>query len=123
MFGRVRWSVEAAQGDPESSDADVQDVLITLVGEVALNYVELKTLQSQLDVAEENLKTQQKRCSSPNGALQSAGQPPRRRAGAKHMTANLISSSVCAKRWAVGGRAWRLVRREGAGFSSMSMDR
>ena len=59
IFGRVRRSVEAAQGDLEASEADYQDVLVTLVAEVALNYVDARTLQSQLQVAEENLKTQQ----------------------------------------------------------------
>jgi outer membrane protein, multidrug efflux system len=59
IFGRVRRSVEAAQGDLEASEADYHDVLVTLVAEVALNYVDARTLQSQLQVAEENLKTQQ----------------------------------------------------------------
>lgn len=59
IFGRVRRSVEAAQGDLEASEADYQDVLVTLAAEVALNYVEARTLQTQLQVAEENLKTQQ----------------------------------------------------------------
>lgn len=59
IFGRVRRSVEAAQGDLEASEADYHDVLVSLVAEVALNYVEARTLQAQLDVAEANLKTQQ----------------------------------------------------------------
>jgi NodT family efflux transporter outer membrane factor (OMF) lipoprotein len=58
IFGRVRRSVEAAQGDLDASEADYHDVLVTLVAEVALNYVEARTLQTQLEVAEENLKTQ-----------------------------------------------------------------
>ena len=59
IFGRVRRSVEAAQGDLEASEADYHDVLVSLVAEVALNYVEARTLQTQLDAAEANLKTQQ----------------------------------------------------------------
>jgi NodT family efflux transporter outer membrane factor (OMF) lipoprotein len=58
VFGRVRRSVEAAQGDLEASQADYDDVLVSLLAEVALNYVEARTLQTQLQVAEENLKTQ-----------------------------------------------------------------
>jgi NodT family efflux transporter outer membrane factor (OMF) lipoprotein len=58
VFGRVRRSVEAAQGDLEASEADYQDVLVSLLAEVALNYVDARTLQAQLQVAEENLKTQ-----------------------------------------------------------------
>jgi multidrug efflux system outer membrane protein len=59
VFGRVRRSVEAAQGDLQASEADYQNVLVTLLAEVALNYIEMRTLQSQLTVAEENLKAQQ----------------------------------------------------------------
>ena len=58
IFGRVRRSVEAAQGDLEATEADYHDVLVSLVAEVALNYVEARTLQTQLEVAEENLKSQ-----------------------------------------------------------------
>lgn len=59
IFGRVRRSIEAAQGDLEASEAEYNDVLVTLAAEVALNYVEARTLQMQLEVAEENLKSQQ----------------------------------------------------------------
>ncbi|HSQ13597.1 MAG TPA: efflux transporter outer membrane subunit, partial [Candidatus Deferrimicrobium sp.] len=58
VFGGVRRSVEAAQGELEASAADYQDVLVSLVAEVALNYVEARTFQTQLQVAEENLKAQ-----------------------------------------------------------------
>jgi NodT family efflux transporter outer membrane factor (OMF) lipoprotein len=58
VFGGVRRSVEAAQGDLEASAADYQAVLVSLFAEVALNYVEARTFQTQLQVAEENLKAQ-----------------------------------------------------------------
>jgi NodT family efflux transporter outer membrane factor (OMF) lipoprotein len=58
VFGGVRRSIEAAQGDLEASAADYQDVLVSLFAEVALNYVEARTFQTQLQVAEENLKAQ-----------------------------------------------------------------
>jgi len=58
VFGGVRRSIEAAQGDLEASAADYQDVLVSLLAEVALNYVEARTFQTQLQVAEENLKAQ-----------------------------------------------------------------
>jgi NodT family efflux transporter outer membrane factor (OMF) lipoprotein len=58
VFGGRRRSIEAAQGDLEASVADYQDVLVSLVAEVALNYVDARTLQAQLQVAEENLKAQ-----------------------------------------------------------------
>ncbi|MBN2467673.1 MAG: efflux transporter outer membrane subunit [Deltaproteobacteria bacterium] len=58
VFGKVRRSVEAAQADLEASREDFRDVLITLVAEVALNYVEARTFQTRLTVAEANLSTQ-----------------------------------------------------------------
>ena len=58
VFGGVRRSIEAAQGDLEASAADYQAVLVSLLAEVALNYVEARTFQTQLQVAEENLKAQ-----------------------------------------------------------------
>lgn len=58
VFGGVRRSIEAAQGDLEASAADYQAVLVSLLAEVALNYLEARTFQTQLQVAEENLKAQ-----------------------------------------------------------------
>jgi NodT family efflux transporter outer membrane factor (OMF) lipoprotein len=58
VFGGVRRSVEAAEGDLEARIADYQDVLVSLLAEVALNYVEARTFQTQLQAAEENLKAQ-----------------------------------------------------------------
>jgi len=58
VFGGVRRSIEAAQGELEASAADYQAVLVSLCAEVALNYVDARTLQTQLQVAEENLKAQ-----------------------------------------------------------------
>lgn len=58
LFGGVRRSIEAAQADLEASREDFRDVLVTLLAEVALNYVETRTFQTRLAVAEANLKTQ-----------------------------------------------------------------
>jgi len=58
VFGGVRRSIEAAQGDLEANVADHRDVMVSLLAEVALNYVEARTLQMQLQVGEENLKSQ-----------------------------------------------------------------
>lgn len=58
VFGGVRRSIEAAQGELEASAADYHDVLVSLVAEVALNYVDLRTLQEQLQVAQDNLREQ-----------------------------------------------------------------
>jgi NodT family efflux transporter outer membrane factor (OMF) lipoprotein len=59
VFGGVRRSVEAADATIEATVEDRRDVLVTLLGEVARNYIDLRGFQRQLAVARANLKTQQ----------------------------------------------------------------
>jgi len=59
VFGGVRRSVEAAEADIEASLEDRRDVLITLLGDVAQNYIVLRGRQRQLDITQANLKSQQ----------------------------------------------------------------
>jgi NodT family efflux transporter outer membrane factor (OMF) lipoprotein len=59
VFGGVRRSVEAAQANLEATQADLHNVLVSLLAEVALNYVELRTFQARLSAANANIKTQQ----------------------------------------------------------------
>src|SRR4051794_40085542 len=58
IFGGVRRSVEAASADIAASEENHRDVLVTLLSEVARNYVELRGLQRQRQVAQANLQTQ-----------------------------------------------------------------
>src|SRR5262245_46892487 len=58
VFGGVRRSVEAAEADLEAWVYDRGDVLLTLLGDVARNYVELRSFQKQLDVTVKNLHAQ-----------------------------------------------------------------
>src|SRR5262245_38493998 len=58
VFGRVRRSVEAADATVEATVEDRRDVLVTLLGEVARNYIDLRGFQRQLGVARDNLKRQ-----------------------------------------------------------------
>lgn len=58
IFGGVRRSVEAAEANLQSSQEDWCNVLVSLFAEVALNYVDVRTYQARLAVAEANLKTQ-----------------------------------------------------------------
>jgi NodT family efflux transporter outer membrane factor (OMF) lipoprotein len=51
--------VEAAEADLQASREELRGVLVSLLGEVALNYVEVRTIQSQLRIAQSNLKTQE----------------------------------------------------------------
>lgn len=55
VFGGVRRSVEASQADLEASQEDLRDVYVSLLAEVALNYVEVRTFQDRIVVAEATL--------------------------------------------------------------------
>jgi NodT family efflux transporter outer membrane factor (OMF) lipoprotein len=59
IFGGVRRSIEAADADMQSSREALRDVLVSLLAETALNYVEVRSAQTQLAVAESNLAIQQ----------------------------------------------------------------
>lgn len=58
LFGRVRSSVKAAKATNAAAEANVQDLLITLQAEIAVNYLELRGAQAQLTVARENAGNQ-----------------------------------------------------------------
>jgi len=60
VFGGVRRSVEAAEAHVQFAVEDHRDVLVTLVSEVALNYIELRGFQQELVIARNNLEAQQK---------------------------------------------------------------
>lgn len=59
VFGGVRRSVEAAEATIEATQYSQRDILVTLLGDVARNYIELRGAQRRLAVARDNLKTQQ----------------------------------------------------------------
>jgi multidrug efflux system outer membrane protein len=58
LFGGKRRSVEASQEDLEASEEDLRDVLVSLISEVALNYVEIRSYQGRLSIAEANSAAQ-----------------------------------------------------------------
>jgi len=58
VFGSVRRAVEAADADLQAGEADLNDVLVSLTAETALNYVDVRTLQARLETAAANLKAQ-----------------------------------------------------------------
>jgi NodT family efflux transporter outer membrane factor (OMF) lipoprotein len=58
LFGGQRRAVEAAGAQLGASEADLRDVLVTLLGDVALSYIDVRTAQSRLATAERNLETQ-----------------------------------------------------------------
>ncbi|MFN7374298.1 MAG: efflux transporter outer membrane subunit [bacterium] len=58
VFGRVRRQVEAADADVASAEWGLRDVRVSLVAEVARNYVDLRTFQERLVIAAQNVQTQ-----------------------------------------------------------------
>jgi outer membrane protein TolC len=58
VFGRISRSVESAQASYQASLENYRDVLVILYAEVALNYVELRALQTRIEYAVNNTKAQ-----------------------------------------------------------------
>jgi outer membrane protein TolC len=56
VFGGNRRNVEAAMAAIAGSVEYYRDVVVTLSGEVAINYIHLRMLQQQIDIAKANLK-------------------------------------------------------------------
>jgi outer membrane protein, multidrug efflux system len=59
VFGGTRRAVEAASDDIAASIESRRDVLVTLLAEVALDYVQLRGFQRRLAIAHENIRVQQ----------------------------------------------------------------
>jgi NodT family efflux transporter outer membrane factor (OMF) lipoprotein len=59
IFGGTRRDIEAATADLQASMEDRRDVLVTLVSEVAINYIALRGDQQQIAIARDNLAAQQ----------------------------------------------------------------
>ncbi len=58
IFGGVRRGIEASEADMGAAQSDLQDVLVSLLAEVALNYIEARTYQVRLDVTHTNILAQ-----------------------------------------------------------------
>jgi len=58
IFGGTRRAVEAARADAESEIASLRDVWISMAAETALAYIDVRTYQKRLRVANNNLQAQ-----------------------------------------------------------------
>ncbi len=58
VFGGIRRGVEAAENDLAATQADLYNTHVSLAAETALNYVLLRSSQSRLAIAMNNLQTQ-----------------------------------------------------------------
>lgn len=59
VFGGVRRSVEASEANLQMTVADLGDVMVSLLAETALNYMDVRTFQQRLTVAQAGLKSRQ----------------------------------------------------------------
>jgi multidrug efflux system outer membrane protein len=58
LFGGVRRSVQAANAQVTAFDASREDVLVSVIAEIARNYLELRGFENQLAVAQRNAHVQ-----------------------------------------------------------------
>ncbi|MBN1625338.1 MAG: TolC family protein, partial [Deltaproteobacteria bacterium] len=59
LFGGTKRAIEAADANIEVTEESYRDALVSLLAEVALNYIAVRSYQAQLIVAESNLKSQE----------------------------------------------------------------
>ena len=59
VFGGKRRAVESAKAQVAAAEFGQRDVLVTLLGEVARNYVEARGYQRQLEIVRENIHAQE----------------------------------------------------------------
>jgi len=58
FWGRFRRAIESDSATLDASVENYDDVLVTLLGDVATNYVNLRTFEQRIKYAEENVKLQ-----------------------------------------------------------------
>lgn len=59
VFGGIRRNVERSQAKLDASIEDLNATLLTLLGEVARNYIDVRAGQEQLDIVRSNTQAQQ----------------------------------------------------------------
>lgn len=60
FFGRIRHEKNAAYYTWEATNEEAQIVLISLLSEVAMNYINIRALQAQIDIAQKQIQTKEK---------------------------------------------------------------
>ena len=59
IFGGVRRNIEGTQADLQAAVEDRRDVLVSLIGELGANYINLRGFQQQIAIARKNLEAQE----------------------------------------------------------------
>ena len=58
LFGGMRRNVESAEANIQGAIENIRDVQVSLIAEVALNYIQLRGYQQEIVIAQNNLKAQ-----------------------------------------------------------------
>jgi NodT family efflux transporter outer membrane factor (OMF) lipoprotein len=58
LWGRIRRSVESADASLQASVENYRDILVVLYADIARNYIDVRTLQERIFLAEDNLEAQ-----------------------------------------------------------------
>ena len=88
VFGRVRRSIEASEAEIGVSIEDYRDVMVSLYAQVAINYVNVRTIQQRLKYAHENVDSQRQTLELVEFRLEAGLVPPYDVAQAKYNLAN-----------------------------------
>lgn len=59
FWGRYRRAIEAADADLDASVEQYDDVLVTLIGDIATTYTQIRTLEQEIRLTRANIKLQQ----------------------------------------------------------------
>jgi NodT family efflux transporter outer membrane factor (OMF) lipoprotein len=59
FYGKIRRNIEAYNADIEVAQEDLRNTLVSLTAEVAINYIDVRSYQSQIAVTRANLISQQ----------------------------------------------------------------
>ena len=59
LFGKIHREIEVSEAELAAMQENYQDVRLTLLADVATNYVRVRVLQQQLQIAQHNLKLQE----------------------------------------------------------------
>ena len=86
IFGGIRRNLESANANIQAAKENIRDVQVTLISEVAVNYIQLRSFQEQIDIANENLKSElhtaePDQAETAGGLRQRAGPGQRQRPG------------------------------------------
>ncbi len=60
LWGRITHLIEAAEADVRSASSEQQSMLVSLSAEMALAYIEMRTLEARRETIEENIRLQEK---------------------------------------------------------------